>query len=108
MTCGDTNGIGYEMILKAFDDSTMFELCTPIVYGSPKVATYHANALNLETQFTTINSAEEAVPGALNLLNCFDEDEEIKVSLGTATTESGSAERGSPLKACISSESQPS
>ena len=85
------NNRSYELTAKTFLDLTLFELCTPIVYGSPKVATYHANALNLETQFTTINSAEEAVPGALNLLNCFDEDEEIKVSLGTATTESGSA-----------------
>ena len=37
ITHGDTNGIGYEVILKAFDDPTMLELCTPIIYGSPKV-----------------------------------------------------------------------
>ena len=33
----------------------MLELCTPIIYGSPKVAAYHAKALNMETQFTIIN-----------------------------------------------------
>ena len=37
ITQGDVNGIGYEIILKAFEDPTIFELCTPIVYGSPKV-----------------------------------------------------------------------
>ena len=28
ITHGDTNGIGYEVILKAFEDPTMFDLCT--------------------------------------------------------------------------------
>ena len=38
ITHGDTNGIGYEVILKAFEDPTMLEFCTPIIYGSSKVA----------------------------------------------------------------------
>ena len=41
ITQGDINGVGYEVILKAFSDPTMLELCTPIIYGSPKVAAYH-------------------------------------------------------------------
>ena len=36
---GDTNGVGYELIFKTFSESTMFELCTPIVFGHIKVAT---------------------------------------------------------------------
>lgn len=47
ITQGDTNGIGYEVILKAFEDPMMFDLCTPIIYGSPKVASYHRKALGL-------------------------------------------------------------
>ena len=35
-THGDTNGIGYELIFKTFAEPEMLELCTPIVYGSPK------------------------------------------------------------------------
>lgn len=42
ITQGDINGVGYEVILKTFSDPTMLELCTPIIYGSPKVAAYHA------------------------------------------------------------------
>ena len=45
ITHGDTNGIGYEIILKTFADPEMFELCIPIVYGSPKVASYHKKLL---------------------------------------------------------------
>ena len=60
ITHGDTNGIGYEVILKAFEDPEMLELCTPIIYGSPKVATAHRKAMEIETQFNVINSAENA------------------------------------------------
>ena len=59
ITHGDTNGIGYEVILKAFEDPEMLELCTPIIYGSPKVATVHRKAMEIETQFSVINSAEK-------------------------------------------------
>jgi 4-hydroxythreonine-4-phosphate dehydrogenase len=89
ITQGDVNGIGYEVILKAFDDPTMLELCTPIVYGSPKVMTYHRKALDLETSFTIINSAAEAVNGRLNVVNSC--DDEVKVELGKPSKESGKA-----------------
>ena len=65
ITHGDTNGIGYEVILKAFADPAILELCTPIVYGSPKIAAYHRKALDLDANFSIINSAEEARDGRL-------------------------------------------
>ena len=43
ITHGDINGISYEVILKTFETEDMFGLCTPVVFGSPKVATYHRN-----------------------------------------------------------------
>ena len=89
ITQGDVNGIGYEVILKAFEDPTIFELCTPIVYGSPKVMTYHRKAIEQETSFTIINSASEAIPGRLNVINCC--DDEVKVELGKPSRESGKA-----------------
>ena len=89
ITQGDVNGIGYEVILKAFEDPTMLELCTPIVYGSPKIMTYHRKALELETSFTIINSASEAVHGKLNVVNCC--EDEVKVELGKPSKESGKA-----------------
>lgn len=51
ITQGDINGVGYEVILKTFSDPTMLELCTPIIYGSPKVAAYHRKSLDLPDQF---------------------------------------------------------
>lgn len=89
ITQGDTNGVGYEVILKTFADPAMLELCTPIIYGSPKIAAYHRKALNLETNFSIINRAEEARNGRVNLLACFDDD--VKVDLGQPSPEAGQA-----------------
>ena len=72
ITHGDTNGIGYELILKAFENPAMLELCTPIIYGSPKVASFHRKALELETPYVVINNAEDAQDGKLNLLATFE------------------------------------
>lgn len=89
ITHGDINGVGYEVILKAFADSTMFDLCTPIVYGSPKVAAYHRKALELQTSFSIINTAEEAQEGKLNILACT--EDELKVELSKPSAEAGKA-----------------
>ena len=89
ITQGDTNGVGYEVILKTFADPAILELCTPIIYGSPKIAAYHRKALNLETTFSIINHAEEARDGRVNLLTCF--DDEVKVELGQPSQEAGEA-----------------
>lgn len=97
ITHGDTNGIGYEVILKAFEDPTMLEFCTPIIYGSPKVAAYHRKAMELETQYSVINNAEEANPNKLNLLATFDDD--VKVEFGQPTEESAVAARKAMARA---------
>lgn len=89
ITHGDTNGIGYEIIFKTFSDPTILELCTPIIYGSPKVATYHRNALGIQTNFTIINNAEDANDGKLNFVSVI--DDEVKVEIGTPSKEAGIA-----------------
>lgn len=86
---GDTNGVGYELILKTFSDSAMMECCTPIVFGHLKVANYHKKALGIHVPLHVIESAEDAVDGQLNFVNC--SDDEVKVEFGTATPEAGHA-----------------
>ncbi|MBQ9667672.1 MAG: 4-hydroxythreonine-4-phosphate dehydrogenase PdxA [Prevotella sp.] len=89
ITQGDTNGVGYEVIFKAFEDPAMLELCTPIIYGSPKAAAYHAKALGLDMQLAIIKNAGEAQDGRLNLLAVI--EEEVKIDLGEPTPESSEA-----------------
>lgn len=89
ITHGDINGVGYEVILKTFADPTMLELCTPIIYGSPKVATYHRKAMDLPTNFSIVNSAAEASHNKLSIVNCG--EEEVKVEFSKPTPEAGKA-----------------
>lgn len=88
LTHGDANGVGYEVILKAFSELTMFELCTPILYGSATAAEAHRAALGLEVQWHIIAQASEAVEGRLNLIDCCPG---LSVSFGAATKQSGAA-----------------
>ncbi|MDR2469602.1 MAG: 4-hydroxythreonine-4-phosphate dehydrogenase PdxA, partial [Tannerella sp.] len=49
ITHGDMNGVGYEVILKTLSDMRIVELCTPVIYGSAKIAHVHQRAMNLPT-----------------------------------------------------------
>jgi 4-hydroxythreonine-4-phosphate dehydrogenase len=85
---GDINGIGYEVIIKTLMDSHILEMCTPIIYGSPKVAAYHRKALNIENlSFNHVRGAQEASPNKANIINCIDEN--IRVELGKSTPSAG-------------------
>ncbi len=89
ITQGDINGVGYEVILRTFAEPEMLELCTPIIYGSPKVAAYHRKALDLPTTFSIINTAADADPDRLSVVNCT--DDEAKVEFSKADPEAGKA-----------------
>ncbi len=90
ITQGDINGISYEVMIKTFQDNRIFEICTPVIYGSPKVAAYHRKALNVVNfSFHSINSIEEAQEKKANLLNVLDDN--VRVELGKATTLAGEA-----------------
>ncbi len=85
---GDINGIGYEVIMKTLLDSRILEMCTPIVYGSPKVAAYHRKALDINNlSFNHIRTASEAAFKKANIINCIDDN--IRVELGKSTPMAG-------------------
>ncbi|WP_372946769.1 4-hydroxythreonine-4-phosphate dehydrogenase PdxA [Mariniphaga sp.] len=87
---GDINGISYEVIMKTLLDPRIMEMCTPIVYGSPKVAAYHRKALNINNlSLNHVRSAKEAGPGRAHVLNCIDDN--IRVELGKSTPDAGEA-----------------
>jgi len=85
---GDVNGISYEVILKTLLDNRIYEVCTPVLYGSAKVAAYHRKALNLPSQnLNLIKSADEATHKKPYLVNCI--NDEIRVELGKSTAMAG-------------------
>src|SRR5512138_2769409 len=87
---GDINGIGYEVIIKALSDPVINDICTPVVYGSPKVAAYHRKALNINNfSFNNIRAPEEAHARKPNMINCLDDN--VRVELGKSTPQGGEA-----------------
>jgi 4-hydroxythreonine-4-phosphate dehydrogenase len=85
---GDVNGVGYEVIIKAFRDPRILELFTPVVYGSSKAASYHRKAINLnDFTFNIIKSADEISLKKANLINCC--EKEIKIELGKSREDAG-------------------
>lgn len=90
ITQGDTNGIGYEVILKALADPMVLELFTPVVYGSSKVAAFHRKACGLQpVQFNSIDNAIQARDGMCNMVELNLDD--LKVELGVASEAAGRA-----------------
>ena len=90
ITQGDTNGIGWEVILKALADPRMTELFTPVVYGSPKAAAYYRNTIaEIEpVSFNPVASAAEARRGKVNLAAC---GEGAEIVPGKAAADAGRA-----------------
>ena len=87
---GDINGVGYEIIMKALADTSVTDMCVPVVYGSPKIAAYHRKVLNIQNiNFNNVKSVGEAHPKKVNLVNCL--GDEVRVEMGRSTTEGGAA-----------------
>lgn len=85
---GDINGIGLEVIIKTFLDPQMLELCTPVVFGSNKTATFHRKALQIEDfSFNQINNLSEINHKRANIINVYDED--VEIELGSQTEAGG-------------------
>ena len=90
ITQGDINGIGYEVIMKALEDEAILELCTPVIYGSAKIAAFYRKALELPAlPLNQVQQASEARDEHYNIINVVGED--TKVEPGQATRTAGEA-----------------
>ncbi len=88
ITHGDINGIGYEVIIKALCDYKLMELCTPVVYGLAKAASYHRKYMDLpDFSFQFIKNVDQPSLKRPNLINLL--DEEVKIELGNSTKTAG-------------------
>ena len=55
ITAGDTNGVGYEVIIKALLNGYVFEIMRPVVYGNAAVAKQHIQTLGEDYRNITWN-----------------------------------------------------
>jgi len=101
ITAGDTNGIGYEVIIKALLEAHMFELCKPVIYGNAVVAKQHIQTLGEEwrnIQWNAIDDPELAKDGRLNLITCYPDT--TPVTLGAPSPEANKAAKAALDRAC--------
>lgn len=88
ITIGDINGIGLEVIIKALDEEKLLNYCTPVIYGSSKVVSYHKNIVeHVDFSFNSIYSADKANYRKVNVLNCWQDD--VNITLGRITEDGG-------------------
>ena len=88
LTCGDINGIGLEVILKAVAIKKAGSAFRIVVYGSTKVIAYHKNIITQENiQFHSVESPAEALPDRMNIINCWPDN--VNITLGKANDVGG-------------------
>jgi 4-hydroxythreonine-4-phosphate dehydrogenase len=86
ITLGDVNGIGPEIVIKALADHRITDLCTPVVYGSPKVISYWKKAIGLpDFNLHIIKSLDQIHTKKSNILVCWEEEIDIKPGEVTET-----------------------
>ncbi len=88
ISVGDINGIGLEVALKKLTDKRLLQWCTPIIYGSTKVVSYHKNIAKIRD--LSLHSAADVAsiqPNTVNVINCWMEN--VKITLGKCTEDGG-------------------
>ena len=101
ITTGDTNGVGYEVIIKALLNGYIFEIMRPVIYGNAAVAKQHFQTLSEEYRNITWNNIDDptqAKDGRLNLITCYTDN--LPIQFGTPTPEANKAAKASLERAC--------
>ena len=74
-TCGDLNGIGIELIIKALGDPRIMDICTPIVFANAKsINFYRKNLPDINFSYSTIKEINKLSHKQVNVFNCWEED----------------------------------
>lgn len=99
ISVGDLNGIGLEIIMKTFQNPDVLSICTPVVFASSKVASFHRRALKIDNfNFNIVHEIDKIQANKANLFNAWKED--VNIQLGTENAAVGSFALKSIEKAC--------
>lgn len=87
-TIGDANGVGMEVMLRAFSTPYLFNHCTPVLYGDAEVFKFYCNALELtDLRYNLITDTKDCVPDMINLKQVT--SNKVTVTPGTPSEEAG-------------------
>ena len=88
ISIGDINGIGLEVIIKTLSNSSITNLCTPVIYGNSKVVAYHKNIVGIpEFNYQNAKNIGGISKGKINVVNCW--QDQANVTLGIVTADAG-------------------
>lgn len=86
ITQGDSNGIGYEVIIKALSDERILDQLNPILYGSSKLFGFYCKTMpeigHLDAN--PVQDASEAQEKKINIVECLDENSFAEPGTATA------------------------
>ena len=74
-TCGDLNGIGIELIIKALTDHRILEMCVPVVFASNKSINFYRKSLpDINFAYNSTKEFSKLSHKQINIFNCWEEE----------------------------------
>ena len=89
ISLGDPNGIGFEIILKTFEDKKIFDLVVPIVFANAENFIEQRQSLGFKTNIFSLNNINNPEEGKLNIIKTWDKP--FPVIYGQVQKEAGIA-----------------
>ncbi len=75
ISCGDLNGIGIELIIKAFSDTRVLEQCTPVIFASNKIINFYRKSIpDLNFNYQSTKELNRLNNKQINVFNCWEEE----------------------------------
>src|SRR5678809_1682646 len=75
ISCGDLNGIGIELIIKAFSDMRVLELCTPVIFASNKIINFYRKSIpDVNFNYQSTKELSRLNNKQINVFNCWEEE----------------------------------
>lgn len=77
-SCGDLNGIGMELIIKALSDNRILDICIPVVFANGKSLNFYRKGLTeINFSYQPAKELNRLNHKQLNVFNCWEEEVQI-------------------------------
>ncbi len=74
-TCGDLNGIGIELIIKALSHPSIMDVCIPVVFASNKSINFYRKSLpEINFSYNSTKEFNKLSHKQVNVFNCWEEE----------------------------------
>ena len=98
ISCGDLNGIGIELIIKALSDPRLLEHCNPVIFASNKVINFYRKSVpEINFNYQNVRELNRLNSKQVNVFNCW--EEEVAITPGLLNETGGNYARKSLLAA---------